>query len=290
MTKTTGAATRRVPEPRLVGFESGAEQCRPSPLLLADGLAVAARLVEAQPLARHARFQPLVVLDVERVHVGAIDHERLDDGPELVALAHPTPHVGVLVEQQILVEEPHRVEDLAARHHARRLNTEAVQGLAPENPTARREVVEARPGQDPAPLLAVLIRVDDADLRVRGEVLELAAELAGQPQIVRVEEGDERAAGLTDAGVADTGDDAGMRQAQDPEGPAKGGEVGRRPIRGPVVHHEDLDAVLPLIENALQGLGDDHPPVVRGDHHAHDGHDWRRGAHLVSLTRLDLCS
>jgi len=108
---------------------------------------------------------------------------------------------------------------------------------------------------------------DEDSARVTDERLFDESQVAGEPEVVGVEEGDHVAPSPANAYVPGGGD-TGVVLSQHGHGAAVGGgDRLRCPIGGPVVHNDDLVWRATLIARALDGLKDTIPTLVCRDHH-----------------------
>jgi hypothetical protein len=104
--------------------------------------------------------------------------------------------------------------------------------------------------------------VQEAGLRVLGEVGDLALELARQPHIVGVKKGHVAAAGVPERLVAGAGRAAiGLAFVSDTPAPLC--DFGAGVVGGSVVDDDDFVVGVGLLEDRLQGGRDSAPAVAR---------------------------
>ena len=109
----------------------------------------------------------------------ALDDERGLDQVHGETAAHPQPQVVVLAGRQALVEEPHPLEELPPHHHRRGAHQAELERRLEDHPAPL--AVPLAGVHPPSVLHPQLLGLTDEGLRMRGEEIDLAPQLARQP-------------------------------------------------------------------------------------------------------------
>lgn len=177
-------------------------------------------------------------------------------GREMTGCAYPEIVVGTLAETA--VETADRVEDAAMDYGGDDVDVAVEQELR-VNPAgqSRCDAVLCRPPDRRGRremaagvgMPELESAVDDAGFGVVGEVLQLGGELAGQPDVVGIEEGQQIGSRIGDGEVA-RGGRAAMVVAQYADACIEGGGDLRGAIRRAVINHDDFEVVDTLGKDA----------------------------------------
>ncbi|VTR70291.1 hypothetical protein DESC_780479 [Desulfosarcina cetonica] len=171
------------------------------------------------------------------------------------------PQIVVLTGGQGRVEQADLVQQGPPQHHRRRAHQ--TQGQAAlKNHAARLAMPLARIDAHAVSNPDFLGLADSAE-RVVVEKGHLGSDFTRQPGVVRIQKGDQIAAGGTDTGVTGRADPL-VGLADDPDAGPIGRQTMGRVIGGPVIDHDQLQCGIVLAENRVDGMIDRPAPVVGG--------------------------